>query len=82
MDVMGSTGASRKARSRAGSDGATLTLWDLAHAIGEETEKVFRDDGVVGEVSNLLLLHVIQNRVKNVYVEEDVRDPVFRYGRS
>jgi len=62
-----------------GSSSGGWTLWDLACVIREETERVFRDERVVGEVSNLLLLHVIQTRVKNVCVEEDVSEPVCRY---
>ncbi len=80
MDEMGSTGGRAKIEEGPGVGGPTL--WDLAHAIREETERVFGDEQVVWEVTNLLLLHVIETRVKNVYVEEDVRDRDFWPSRS
>ena len=48
-----------------------LTLWDVAEIVYEEVEKVFGEKPVVEEVSNVLLLHMIRNHVKNMEVKED-----------
>ncbi len=61
-----------------GSSTGGFTLWELASVVREEVEKVFLEERVVREVSNLLLLYMIQAHVKNVRVEEDMSDPVFR----
>jgi hypothetical protein len=47
-----------------------FTLWDLATVIREEAEKVFAEEPVIREVSNVVLLHMIRTRVKNMEVAE------------
>jgi hypothetical protein len=59
-----------------------FTLWELASVVREEVEKVFAEEQVVRDVSDRLLLYMIQAHVKNVRVEEDVSDPVFRGGHG
>jgi len=51
------------------------TLWDLACAVTEEAEKVFREEACIEEASNLVLARLIRTYGRNVEVLGDLGLP-------
>jgi hypothetical protein len=51
------------------------TLWELAVVVGEEVEKVFREELFIREASNLVLGRLLLMHVKNVELVEDEAIP-------
>jgi hypothetical protein len=59
-----------------------FTLWDLAEAVNEEADLAFDGDQVAGRAADLVLLHLIRTRVRNVCLVGEPGDGVPRPPRG